>query len=40
MAKRKKKKEEKKETSYKTELYGLFLVLCAIIGIGEFGIIG
>ena len=40
MAKRKKKKEEKKETSYKTELYGLILVLCAIIGIGEFGIIG
>ena len=40
MAKRKKKIEEKKETSYKTELYGLFLVLCAIIGIGEFGIIG
>lgn len=40
MAKRKKKKEEKKETSYKTELYGLFLILCAIIGIGEFGIIG
>lgn len=40
MAKKKKKKEEKKEVSYKTELYGLILVLCAIIGIGEFGIIG
>ncbi len=40
MGKRKKKKEEKKENSYKTELYGLFLVLFSIIGIGEFGIIG
>ena len=40
MPKKKKKKEEKKESSYKTELCGLCLVLCAIIGIGEFGIIG
>lgn len=41
MAKRKKRKEEKKASSgYQIELQGLLLILIAIIGICNFGIIG
>jgi len=41
MAKKKKRKEEKKpQKSYYTELYGLFLILLAIIGIGGYGPVG
>lgn len=41
MAKKKKRKEEKKPSSgYQIELVGLLLILIAIIGICEFGIVG
>ena len=40
MAKKKNRKEEKKTNSYQVELYGLLLVLFAIIGIYPFGKIG
>ena len=41
MAKKKKRKEEKKSsTGYQIELIGLLLILIAIIGICEFGIVG
>ena len=41
MAKKKKRKEEKKPSSgYKIELQGLLLILIAIIGICDFGIVG
>ena len=41
MAKKKKRKEEKKASSgYQVELVGLLLILIAIIGICEFGIVG
>lgn len=41
MAKKKKRKEEKKASSgYQIELTGLLLILIAIIGICEFGIVG
>ena len=40
MAKKKKRKEEKKPASYQVELVGMILILIAIIGICEFGIIG
>lgn len=40
MAKKKNRKEEKKTSSYQIELYGLLLVLFAIIGIYPFGKIG
>ena len=40
MAKRKKRKEEQPKSSFGVELYGLFLVLFAIIGIYPFGKVG
>lgn len=40
MAKKKKRKEEKKTSNYQVELYGLLLVLFSIIGIYPFGKIG
>ena len=41
MAKRKKKrKEEKKEFSYKAEMYGIVLILIGILGIGKYGPVG
>ena len=40
MAKKKKRKEEKKPASYQVELVGMILILIAIIGICEFGIVG
>ena len=38
--KRKKKKETKKGFSHSTELYGVLLVLAAILGIGRYGPVG
>lgn len=40
MAKKKRRKEEKKTSSYSVELRGLLLILIAIIGLCEFGIVG
>ena len=40
MAKRKKKKETKKGFAHSTELYGVLLVLAAILGIGRYGPVG
>ena len=40
MAKKKKRKEEKKPASYQVELLGMVLLLVSIIGICEFGIVG
>ncbi len=40
MAKRKKKKVTKKGIGYSAELYGIILVLIAILGIGKFGPVG
>ncbi len=40
MSKRKKKKETKKGFSHSTELYGVILVLAAILGIGRYGPVG
>lgn len=40
MAKKKKRKESKKNISYLTELKGMLLILIAIIGICKFGIVG
>ena len=40
MGKKKKRREEKKTSSYQIELYGLLLVLFAIIGIYPFGKVG
>ena len=40
MAKRKKRKESKKDTSYLIELKGMLLILISIIGICKFGIVG
>ena len=40
MAKRKKRKEEKIKNNFTVELFGLFLVLFAIIGIYPFGKVG
>ena len=41
MAKKKKRKEDKKPSSgYQIELQGLLLILIAIIGICDFGIVG
>ena len=40
MAKKKKRKETKKDTSYLIELKGMLLILIAIIGICKFGIVG
>lgn len=40
MAKKKKKKVTKKEFSYSAELYGIILVLIAILGIGKYGPVG
>ena len=39
MAKRK-KRVEKKKFEHKNELLGVFLILCAILGIGKYGIVG
>lgn len=40
MAKKKRKKTVKKEFSYSAELYGILLVLIAILGIGKYGPVG
>ena len=40
MAKKKKKKVTKKGFSYSAELYGIILVLIAILGIGKYGPVG
>ena len=40
MAKKKKRKETKQDTSYLIELKGMLLILIAIIGICKFGIVG
>ena len=40
MAKRKKKKETKKGFAHSIELYGVLLVLAAILGIGRYGPVG
>lgn len=40
MAKKKKRKETKKDTSYLIELKGMLLILISIIGICKFGIVG
>lgn len=40
MAKQKKKKEKKKDFDHKEELLGIFLILCSILGIGKYGIVG
>ena len=40
MAKRKKKKTAKKSFNYSAELYGVLLVLAAILGIGKYGPVG
>lgn len=40
MAKRKKKKDKKKKFEYSYELYGVVLVLIAILGIGKYGPVG
>ena len=40
MAKKKKRKESKKDTSYFVELKGMLLILISIIGICKFGIVG
>ena len=40
MAKRKKKKETKKGFAYSCELYGVLLILAAILGIGKYGPVG
>lgn len=40
MAKRKKRKESKKDLGYFVELKGLLLILIAIVGICKFGIVG
>jgi len=40
MAKKKKRKEVKKDSSYLIELKGMLLILIAIIGICKFGIVG
>ena len=40
MAKRKKKKETKKGFAHSTELYGILLILAAILGIGRYGPVG
>ena len=40
MAKKKKRKESKKNISYVTELKGMLLILISIIGICKFGIVG
>lgn len=40
MAKKKKRKESKKDSSYFIELKGMLLILISIIGICKFGIVG
>ena len=40
MAKRKKKKETKKGFAHSIELYGILLILAAILGIGRYGPVG
>ena len=40
MAKRKKKKVEKKKFEHSEELYGVIFILCAILGLGKYGIVG
>ena len=40
MAKRKRKKNKKTGFEYSAELYGVLLVLAAILGIGKYGPIG
>ena len=40
MAKRKKRKETKRDTGYLVELKGMLLILISIVGICKFGIVG
>ena len=40
MAKKKRKKESKKEFAYSSELYGVLLILASILGIGKYGPVG
>ena len=40
MAKKKKKKAVKKSFNYSVELYGIILILIAILGIGKYGPVG
>lgn len=40
MAKRKKKKTIKKDFKYSAELYGVILILAAVLGIGKYGPVG
>ena len=40
MAKKKRKKKTKKGFEYKLEVYGLLLLLAAILGIGKYGPVG
>ena len=40
MAKKKRKKETKKEFAYSCELYGVLLILASILGIGKYGPVG
>ena len=40
MAKKKKKKEKKETFDHKEELIGIALILCSILGIGKYGIVG
>ncbi len=40
MAKKKKKKEVKKSFDHMEELYGVLLILCAILGMGKYGPVG
>ena len=40
MAKKKKRKESKKSFEHAAELYGILLVLIAILGLGKYGVVG
>ncbi len=40
MAKQKKRKAKKESFNHKEELMGIFFILCAILGIGKYGIVG
>lgn len=40
MAKRKKRKQEKEGLSYATELAGVILFVCGVVGFGNFGVVG
>ena len=40
MAKQKRKKTKDSSFEHGVELYGLFLILCSILGIGKYGPVG